>query len=79
MKIIVILASSLLGVGGGALAGFFGLYAVCVLLDKMQGTEGAGYVTAGWIFAFITVPAGAIIGALLAGWGASILLGRGPS
>lgn len=47
----------------GAVAAFFATYYACVLIDLARGASGGnGVVTVGWLFCFITVPAGLICG-----------------
>jgi hypothetical protein len=52
----LIVLAAILGVIAGAVLAFYATYYACVLLDAVQ---------VGWIFCFITVPAGAGIGGVM--------------
>jgi hypothetical protein len=58
--------AGLAGAAIGLLLGTVGVFFGCVLLDKIQYPNGVppggGLIAVGWIFVFITAPAGVIIG-----------------
>ena len=61
--------AGLVGAAIGLLAGTVGVFFACVLYDKIEYPNGAGagggLVAVGWIFIFITAPAGLILGGIL--------------
>jgi len=63
MKILLRILLTFVGAGVGlVLAGLATFYG-CVLIDKVQGNgPGSGYGSVGWIFLFLTLPAGALVG-----------------
>ena len=61
--------AGLAGAAIGLLIGTVGVFYGCVLYDKIEYPNGAGagggLVAVGWIFIFITAPAGLIVGGIL--------------
>jgi hypothetical protein len=70
MRILWVCLAGLTGAGIGLLLGTVGVFCGCLLLDKVMypngvPTGGGGLMAVGWIFVFITAPAGVIIGGTL--------------
>ena len=61
--------AGLAGAAIGLLLGTVGVFYGCVLLDKIMYPNGVpaggGLIAVGWIFVFITAPAGVLIGGIL--------------
>ena len=69
MRTLWLFLAGLSGAAIGLLLGTVGVFYGCVLYDKIEYPNGAGagggLVAVGWIFVFITAPAGLIIGGIL--------------
>lgn len=69
--------------GLGALAGFYlgstGVYEACVMIDKIQYPDGVptggGLIAVGWLFWYITIPGGTILGYYIGSFFGSKLVG----
>ena len=68
MRTLRLCLAGLVGAVIGLLLGTVGVFFACVMIDKIQypnGVPAGGGLTAvGWIFVFITAPAGVIIGGI---------------
>lgn len=65
------------GAVAGAAAAFYATFYACVLIDSIRGAGGGnGIVTVGWLFCFLTVPAGLYCGGYLGGVLAAFLVER---
>ncbi|QDT44948.1 hypothetical protein Pan241w_50650 [Gimesia alba] len=60
MKWILTIITAGIGMILGAVVGVYGLYFLCTLM-------GDGFVQAGWVFLYFTVPAGVLAGGILGG------------
>lgn len=69
MKIVWASLAGLAGALVGLLLGTVGVFLCCVLYDKITYPNGApaggGLLAVGWIFLFITAPAGVVLGGAL--------------
>ncbi len=69
MRILWACLAGLAGAAIGLLLGNVGVFFACVLLDRIMYPNGVptggGLIAVGWIFVFITAPAGVIIGGTL--------------
>lgn len=67
LRISVAALAGLFGMAAGVVFAFYGTYYLCVAVDMMRGAAvGDGLVTVGWLFCFVTVPLGALLGGSLA-------------
>ncbi|MCF7849996.1 MAG: hypothetical protein K9M45_14175 [Kiritimatiellales bacterium] len=68
MKVLLSILTGIIGVIIGLLLGSFGVFYACILLDKIMYPNGVptggGFGAVGWIFLFITVPVGGILGGI---------------
>ncbi len=68
MKVLLSILAGIIGVIIGLLLGSFGVFYACILLDKIMYPNGVptggGFGAVGWIFLFITVPVGGILGGI---------------
>jgi hypothetical protein len=69
MKILLACLAALVGAAIGLLLGTVGVFYGCVLYDRIMYPNGVpaggGLIAVGWIFVFITAPAGVIVGGAL--------------
>ena len=56
LSILIVVAS----IFGGAVLGFFGTFLVCIAIDAVL--RGSDFGSVGWVFCFMTVPAGGFCG-----------------
>ena len=77
LRILIMIAIIIVGLVIGGVLGFFGLFWICEYLDAQdaaRASQGGGYVAVGWIFLFITIPLGALLGGLSAFFGCKSIL-----
>ncbi|PKA99766.1 hypothetical protein B0O79_3485 [Flavobacteriaceae bacterium MAR_2009_75] len=77
LKISIKIAIICVGLVVVGMLGFFGLFWTCEYLDAQdtaRASQGRGYVAVGWIFLFVTIPFGALLGGLSAFFGYKRLL-----
>jgi len=60
--IIFYIGAGMAGLYGGALSGFYGLFWLAQYCDKVHPEAKGGFVATGWVFLYITIPLGALIG-----------------
>ncbi|AYN67384.1 hypothetical protein D1013_08400 [Euzebyella marina] len=75
-RILIMLTLIFVGVILGGILGFYGLFWICQYLDGQEAeraASGGGYVAVGWIFLFVTIPFGSLIGGITGFFGYKIL------
>ena len=65
MRFLIYAVAILLGAAIGAAAGFWGVWEACARYDELHSPGHPKAVQVGWIFCFVTIPLGAILGAII--------------